>query len=182
MTMPDWIKQMGALPHHETTASGRFVAVGTFFCGGTDDEGRKDESHTVRVPPRAGRRDNALFLIHISISMLSAPHGDFDDADTVYADITKIDGRRPNVPLNWMGDLAAQTANYHGSGAWGHHFGEIGYSSTGYGIIPSWLTVGIDPKNMGISTAITEVSSSVTFRLCVTGDSWVGATYFVLEL
>lgn len=184
MTMPDWINQMGHLPYHVTTPGGRFVAVGTFFCGGTEDEGRKDETYTVRVPPRAGRKDNALFLIQISISMLSAPHGDFDEADTVFVDISDIDGRgRPNDSPCWTGDLGRQTATYQGAGAWGHHFGELGYQpASSSSFVPSWLTVGNNPNHMGISTAIAEVSSSVKFRLSVTGDTWVGASYFVLEL
>jgi len=183
MTMPGWIKQMGHLPYHETTPSGRFVAVGTFFCGGTEDEGRKDEFYTVHVPPRAGRRDNALFLIQISISMLSAPFGDFDENDTVFADITDIDGNRPNDSPCWRGDVGRQTATYVGAGAWGHHFGELGYQPASMSdLIPSWLTVGPNPNHMGISTKIADVSSSVKFRLSVTGDTWVGATYFVLEL
>jgi len=183
MTMPDWIKQMGHLPYHETTLSGRFVAVGTFFCGGTEDEGRKNEFYTVHVPPRAGRRDEALFLIQISISMLSAPYGDFDENDTVFADITNIDGNRPNIAPFWRGDWVGQTATYGGAGAWGHHFGELGYEpASSSEIFPSWFTVGQNPNHMGISTAIAGVSGYVKFRLSVTGDTWAGATYFVLEL
>ena len=185
MTTPGFVDKQGhRLKDYEgTTSSGKYVACGTFFCFGKHGR-RVDQSHKVIIPQEA---DNIFALIQVSISMLSAPGGDFDENDTIFADINEIDGRPVEGPY-WKGNPNASSAlqgnlSYDGAGVWGHHFGDIGWMENRMvRPHPSWLTVGKNHKNMGVSTFLGDVAQSVTFRLSISGDDWAGANYLIMEL
>ena len=99
-----------------------------------------------------------IFLAFIRLVMLSPiPYGEegaaFDQDDTVFADIWKVDKRR----------LDPWSRNY--GGVWDHHFGERGIES-----------------NKQASAYVGPIEGSITFRVFNQGDNRVGASYFVMEL
>jgi hypothetical protein len=99
-----------------------------------------------------GMETKVKYLVYIFPTMLSAVGGPFNQDDTVYVDIYAIDGNRMDK------------SNGYG-GAWGRHFGL--YSDT---------------RNMAISAWVGYIQSNITFRVNVTGDDWVGASYIIMEI
>jgi hypothetical protein len=180
LVSPHFIKKSGYRPaaYSSTLPNGRFVAAGTFFCFGKHGE-RKKKFQRVAVPKA---KDKAHYLIQVSLSMLSAPGGDFDQNDTVFTDIYEIDGKFVEGPHWKGGPISGANVTYWGAGVWGHHFGDLGWVGPSTQTLPRWLLRGQNRANMGTSSIVAPVSSKVTFRLVVTGDDWAGASYFVLEL
>lgn len=110
-----------------------------------------------------------MHLVHIGLSMLSAVGGDFDEDDTVYADIYTIycvrmvleKGRYPAVVTQQLPHNPIQVDNV----MYDHHFGPWG-----------------DDKNQGICSYVGPIQEEVTFRLFIYGDDCAGASFFIQEL
>jgi hypothetical protein len=137
---------MGMKDFQVGTAKGKFVCTGSFFFAG--EHGRTlTKVVKVNIP-----HPEATYLSSIWLTMLSAVGGDFDEDDTIFADIFAIDQKRMNL-------------KYVKGGVWDHHFGQKG-----------------DDENQGVSSFIGPINHSIEFRLAITGDDWVGASYSVVEL
>jgi hypothetical protein len=154
----------------------------------------RDPQKLKRVEVPEGDR---TYLVHIGLTMLSAVGGTFDEDDTVFADIFAIDDQdiglayvnnhlkpshpRENLefgytPGEWpfdelKGNLKLEGVGGLGGGVWGEDFGELPYQDSAKNY-----------KTMRISSWVGTIHSSITFRLFVDGDDWVGASYFVLQL
>lgn len=136
--------------------NGKWIYTGTFFHEGKHGQSIPPKLHQVRL-----RRREREYLVHISLTMLSAPGGDFDENDTVYADIYTIDGQ-------WMSSRGMRGINppdHHSGSVWGRHFGNRG-----------------DDTNEGISSYVGQIDQEVVLRIFIQGDDWVGASYFIMEL
>jgi hypothetical protein len=107
-------------------------------------------TYSVGVPKREGKP--AQYLAYIFPTMLYPEGGKFDDADTVFVDIYKIDNVRAN-----------QTNGF--GGVWGNVFGPSGT---------------ID--NMGISVYFGPIQDEIIFRIGIRGDDYAGASIIVMEL
>jgi hypothetical protein len=94
----------------------------------------------------------ASYLATISLNMISPHGGDFDDSDTIFTDIFSVDGNRKD------------TTNGYG-GAWDRHFRNKGHA---------W--------NQAISAYCGVIQEVIRFRLQITGDNNVGASFYVKEL
>jgi hypothetical protein len=161
--------------------NGRFVRTGSMFCNSRNGCFSYNVKE-VQVP-----EGNRIFLACISLNMLSPVGGDFNQDDTIYADIFEIDGTDTglsynnggtglpgNHPRDWfeagyspfLGDFLGGLG-----GAWGHHFGPVPYKSASN-----------NQKMMRISTYLGEIQKHITFRLSVNGDDWAGASYFVMQI
>lgn len=188
MGMPSFLPRQGGLPSESSRRlpDGRFVATGTFFCFGTHGM-PSEEVRRVQIDVEGPTEENRHFLVQISLIMLSAPGGDFDEDDTVFADVIRVDGVEIDGP-GWRGSPFAGSManiNYNGVGVWGHHFGDLGWLDNPANYPPpqpTWVPVGRNPRNMKTSSLITVIQRAVDFRLSVTGDDWAGASYLVLEL
>lgn len=140
---------------YEKEVNGRWIYTGTFFLEG--EHGKPlQELRPVRL-----RHPEREYLAYIALTMLSAPGGDFDEDDTVYADIYTIDGRRTSTG----GMRGINPPSHHGGGVWGRHFGNAG-----------------DDSNEGISSYVGRIDQELVFRIFIDGDDWVGASYFIMEL
>ncbi len=164
---------------NSSEVNGRAVRAGSMFCDSRD--GHFSYNLKDVAVPEGGR----IFLASISLSMLSAVGGDFDQNDTVYADIVDIDGADPGLyyvnggtPFNRPRDFfEAGYSPFLGDvlqgmgGAWGHHFGPVPYQDPSH-----------NQKLMRISMYLGTIERQITFRLSVNGDDWAGASYFVIQL
>lgn len=157
----------------------KFATFGSIFIEGKNPEGDlpmdfREEIACVKVPPH---EKGTVYLLHVGLTMLSARGGDFDEDDTVYADIFSIGGDPENKPD--VGYVVPPDLPYGYGGVWGVHFDSKAGTAGAY-----------HHRNMGISTYIgplkgkdvTTKGDVVKFRLACVGDDWVGASYFVLEL
>jgi hypothetical protein len=97
--------------------------------------------------------------------MLSAQGGQFDEDDTIYTDIYKIDGVRQIHKEGERETAVVKPENCPFGGVYGHHFERQGKD-----------------YNQGMSSYIGVVKKDVEFRIFVYGDNWVGASYFIMEL
>lgn len=137
------------------TQGDKFAAFGNLYIHRSGEK-----TAYVKIPPPQPETETT-YLMHISITMLGPQGGDFDQDDLVYADIRSI-GIDPNTLADIKPDSAA-----------------------GFGGVTGWKfgTVRESHKNMGISTYIGPIKGEmVKFRLYQEGDSYAGASYFVLEL
>jgi hypothetical protein len=125
---------------------------GKFVCTGSFFFSGRDGETVTKVVKVDVPHPEMMCLIFIWPTMLSAVGGDFDDDDTVFTDIFAIDHQRMN-------------SHHLNAGVWDHHFDEKG-----------------DDKNQGISSFVGIVNHSITLRLAITGDDWMGASYVVMEL
>ena len=112
------------------------------------------ELHTIHL-----KHAERFYRVHVSLSMLSAYGGDFDEDDTVYADIYAIDGKKRGH--GWLRPTRGPVDGY----VWGRHFGFRG-----------------DDENMGPTVYAGRINQELTVRLFVMGDNWAAATYVVEEL
>lgn len=132
------------------TINGKFYCSGSIFFHNTWG-GRPVRDYEkivdIQVPEHA-----AKYMACISLTMLNAYGGDFDEDDAVFADIYEIDGRKKNV------------ANGYG-GCWAKHFGSKGHNF-----------------NQNISSYVGVIQNIIKFRLYVYGDNYAGASFFVMEL
>jgi hypothetical protein len=151
----------------------RFATSGSLFL--QCEPGASNEKIAwVRIPEH--HKDTA-YLVHIALTMLSAPGGDFDDEDTVYADIFSIGvdpngNMKPDAVLPRLDNKFLDNPNETYGGVWGHHFGDKALDRD---------------HTMGISTYIGPIQGDfVKLRLVCRGahdnDIWAGASYFVLEV
>jgi len=179
---------MGTQDYQQSqTVGGKFVCSGSFFREmGNDKDPQKLKE--VRVP-----EGDRTYLVHIGLTMLSAVGGNFNDDDTVFTDIFAIDGQdiglsyintslkppysRENFEFGYTKEWPFDELKGHsklggiGGGVWGEDFGELPY-----------MDAGKNYKTMRISSWVGTIYQSITFRLFVDGDDWVGASYFVLQL
>ena len=125
---------------------------GKYVCCGSFFLSGRHDAYLDKLVDVRVPRPESVCLVHIAATMLSARGGDFDEDDTIFTDIYSIDRRR------------LDTTNGFG-GVWDHHFGAKG-----------------DVKNQAISTFVGYVNSEIKFRIAITGDDWVGASFFVMEL
>jgi hypothetical protein len=139
-------------PGPVTTSNNKQVWAGSFFA-----EGRHGKS--IQVEQRVDlARTEGTFVAYVFLTMLSAEGGDFDEDDTIFADIYMIDGNRLDVQSSLQGVQLG--------GVWkGNHFGAKG-----------------DVANQTISAYTGPINDHIVFRIRVTGDNWVGASYVVMEL
>ena len=132
------------------TVKGKFICTGSIFGSSSHKAGLRTNmfTHDIRVPNPEG-----VYLIYISITMISPYGGTFDEDDTISADIYSIDGRQVQL--------------MHGfGGVWGGpHFRPKG-----------------DFYNHGINAFVGHVTKGIIFRLRVTGDNYAGASFIVMEL
>ena len=139
--------------------NGKWIYTGTFF-----HEGKHGQS----IPPKLRRvqlhRREREYLVHIALTMLSAPGGDFNEDDTVYADIYRIDGQRMSSGSK-TGKTGHVSPDHNSGGVWEHHFGNRG-----------------DDTNEGISSYVGQIDQEVVLRIFIQGDDCLGASYFIMEL
>ncbi len=144
-------------------AGSKWVYVGNLFHEGAHDRFVEPKLFSVRV-----KQPEKIHLVNIGLTMLSAPGGDFDEDDTVFADIYSIDGRLTSLEGDRQGGPAG--VQPHG-GVWGRHFGDPG-EVTAQGI----------HRNMGLSSYVGPVNREIVFRLFIQGDDWAGAGFTMLQL
>ena len=144
-------------------ANGKWIYAGTLVHEGIHDEYVHPRTHTVHL-----RHREQIYHVHIGLSMLSAPGGEFDSDDTVFADIYSVDGERLG-PIAGVRDPAVEpdfTKNFMRRGyVCRHHFGDYG-----------------DEGNQGPSCYLGRINEDIALRLFIQGDDWAAASYSVVEL
>ncbi len=138
--------------------NGKWFYAGTFFHQGVNGEFVPGKEVEIELQHRERE-----YIVHIGLTMLSAPGGDFDDDDTVYADIYSVDDLRTTTGGTRRIDPPDEYN--HDGGVWEHHFGNYG-----------------DDTNEGISAFVGRINQKIKFRLFVQGDDWAGASYTIMEL
>ena len=126
--------------------NGKYYYTASFYATGMHNKVIGD-FHEVRVPKKEG-----IYIASISLNMLSAYGGDFDQNDTIYADIDLIDHQEMNESHGY-------------GGVSGHHWGYFG-----------------QPSNQCISSYIGRINEHIRFRITIAGDDYVGATVMLMEL
>ena len=128
---------------YEKEVNGKWIYTGTFFHEGKHGQSIEPKLHQVSL-----KRREREYLVHISLTMLSAIGGPFNYDDTVYADIYTIDGQLTSYRRKRHPGFAS-----HPGGVYGHHFGNPG-----------------DDTNEGISSYVGQIDQEVVLRIFIQGD------------
>ena len=197
--------ERGMIDHVQSqSVNGRFVCGGSLFCA---NQGLEDVE-TTTVSNQTGKRQGEFrefaqwefvfktfqvqvpegdrtYLAHIATNMLSAVGGKFDEDDTIFADIYDIDGTDPGLYYRPKAGLPLPREDYGlgfqplamedqllgEGGVWGHHFAPVPLHAP-----------GAEPRTQRISTWVGVIRRHITFRVAITGDNWVGASFFIMQL
>ena len=113
------------------------------------------------------KEPNTVYLVNVSLTMLSGVGGAFDDDDIVYTDIYSIDGDRNKMKLLTVEErtTAVMKGQCPIGGVYGRNFGRQG-----------------DNNNQGISSFVGFIKERIVFRIFIYGDDWAGASYSIMEL
>lgn len=142
---------------YQLEVNGKWIYTGTLVHEGTHGRYVRPKRREIKLHHR-----ERTYLVSIALAMLSAPGGDFDEDDTVYADIYSIDEQRL-APT--PGVKGVNPPTYHAGYVYGHHFGQYG-----------------DDSNQGPTSYAGPINEKLELRLIVQEDDWAAATYSVVEL
>ena len=155
---------IGADSFYDLKIDNKWIYCGTIVASSTD--GRTNPK-AVAVDLHARERN---YWVSISLSMLSSVEGgDFDEDDTVFADIYSIDGTRelggrgPNLPHQHGTDpdRFAKPGGVFG----GDHLREHG-----------------NAYNAGPASYVGPINEKLVLRLFVRGDDWASASFTIMQL